>query len=328
MRIRIIFFVAVSALIFNGCSLPKMKLFSNSPEPLRQFTLQGTEKGKVLVITVNGMISDSPKKGLIRSEPDAVQTIVSQLRLAEEDDEIKAVVLKIDSPGGTVTASDILYHEITAFKERTKIKLVAVMMNLATSGGVYIALPADCIIAHPTTVTGSVGVLLVRPRADKLMEKIGLDVGVIKSGKNKDMGSPFRKPSEEEQKIIQGMIDNLAQRFLNLVEKHRKIDKNALAEISSARIYIAGEAQKMGLIDEIGYLNDAISKAKSLAELPDDAKVVVYRQTEYPDDNIYNSSLSKYSAGQVSLVNTGLANALIPPDAGFYYLWMPGTGKY
>lgn len=320
MRLRIFIF-AVTVLLISSCSIPKIKLFSQGPEPLREFTLQGRGTGKVLIIPVKGVISDSPKKGLIRSEPDTVQTIVSQLRRAEKDSEIKAVVLQIDSPGGAVTASDLLYHEISAFKERTKIKVVAAMMNLATSGGFYISLPADYIMAHPTTVTGSVGVLLMRPRADGLMEKLGLNVDISKSGKNKDMGSPFREASQEEQKIIRTMVDELAQRFLNLVKKHRKPGKDALSEISSARVYLASRAMELGLIDNIGYLNDAILKAKSLAELPDDAKVIVYRRTEYPDDNIYNTSLSKY--GQVSLINIGLPDS-VSLNTGFYYLWLPG----
>jgi protease-4 len=119
---------------------------------------------KILVIPITGVITDSPKSRITRSMPGVVQEVVSHLRLAEKDDRIKVVLFKIDTPGGTTTASDILYHEIVSFKARTGKKVVVCMMNLATSGGYYVSLPADVIMAHPTTVTGSVGVILMRPR--------------------------------------------------------------------------------------------------------------------------------------------------------------------
>jgi protease-4 len=208
------------------------------------------------------------------------------------------------------------------FKEKTKIRLVSVMMNTAASGGYYISLPSDFIIAHPTSIIGSVGVIFISPKAEILMEKIGLSMDVSKSGENKDMGSPFRKNTEEEQKIIHNMVEKLAQRFLSLVAKHRKIDQKSLSEISSARIYLSEEAQQSGLIDKVGYLDDAISKAKSLAGLSEDAKVIVYRQTQYPDDNLYNTSLAEYS-NSLSLIDSGLLLSLISFEPGFYYLWMP-----
>ena len=106
--------------------------------------------------------------------PSQVQEVVSRLRRAEKDEEVKAVLLEINSPGGSITASDILYHEIMDFKERTGARVVAALMDVAASGGYYIALPADRIIAHPTTITGSVGVILVQPKVTGLMDKLGL----------------------------------------------------------------------------------------------------------------------------------------------------------
>ncbi len=318
-----IFIVFTVALIFaNGCVSPQIKLFTDSSDPLQEFILEGEEKGKVLVIPINGFISDAPEKQFFRSEPSVVRAVVSQLRKAEKDDEIMAVLLKINSSGGTVTASDLLYHEIMAFRKRTGIKTAVVMMDIATSGAYYISLPADFIMAHPTTVTGSVGVLFIRPRLNSLMEKIGLDVEMNKSGRNKDMGSLFRKPTEEEAEILQRMVEELKERFLNLVKIHRKVDQKALSRIETARVCLAREAQQLGLIDDIGYLSDAISKAKSLAGLTPDAKVVVYRRTEYPDDNLYNTSVMNYGdGGKISLINMALPEAITHLHTGFYYLW-------
>jgi len=312
-------------LFLIGCQTPKIRIFPSYADPLQEYTLQGKEKGKVLVISLRGMISDAPKKQFIRTRPSMVQEIVSQLRKAEDDPEVKAVLLKIDSPGGSVIASDLIYNEIVAFKQRKEAKVVVAMMGVAASGGYYISLPADFILAHPTTVTGSIGVLFLRPDLTGLMKKIGVDVNVSKTGKNKDMGSPFRQATEEEQKITQDLIDQLADRFLDRIAEHRKLDPKNLKEISSARIYLAQDALNLGLVDRVGYLDEAVSEAKKLAELPVDAKVVVYRRTEYPDDNLYNTATSRYEGGGLSIISLDLPGALGPLQTGFYYLWHPGA---
>ncbi len=323
MRIQRIHFmiVLIAAIIINGCGAPNIKLFTDPSDPLQEFTLQGKEKGKVLIIPVRGIISDSTKKGMLYDMPSMVQEIVSQLRIAEKDEEIRAVLLKIVSPGGSTTASDILYHEIMAFKKRTGAKVVAAMMDIAASGGYYVSLPSDLIIAHPTTVTGSIGVIFLRPTVTDLMGKIGLDIEVIKSGQNKDMGSPFRQSTEEEQKIFQDLINELGGRFINLVAKHRKINQNILSDISTARVYLAREALQLRLVDKIGYLNDAVMQAKKLAGLNEDCKVIVYRRTRYPNDNIYNTSTTKFGSQRLSLIDLGILDSLTSLRTGFYYLW-------
>ena len=313
-------FFLVILIFINGCTAPKIRLFPSQADPLKEFTLEGKAAKKVLVISIRGVITDSPKEELIRTRPSIVQEVVSQLRLAEADENVKAVLLKIDSPGGSVTASDVLFNEISAFKERTKSKVVVAMMGVAASGGYYISLPADYIVAHPTTLTGSIGVIFLRPQVTGLMQKVGVDVEVNKSGKNKDIGSPFRKMTAEEAKILQDLTDRLGVRFVDLVVKRRKLDPKVVAEISTARVYLAGEALELGLVDEIGYLDRAVAQAKKLADLPEDAKVVVYRRTEYPDDNLYNPSTS-YGGGRLSLISLELPGVFKQLSAGFYYLW-------
>jgi protease-4 len=313
----------LTMLIMGGCAAPKLSLFPDETEPLREFTLEGKGKGKVLVIPVEGVISDVPERGFLRPRPSMVQEIVSQLRMAEQDKEVRAVLLKIDSPGGSTTASDILYHEIMEFKKRTQAKVVVSMMNLATSGGYYISLPADCILAHPTTVTGSIGVILLYPRVTGLMKKIGIDVEVNKSGDKKDMASPFREATEEERRIFQGITDDLGNQFLDLVTKHRNLDTEAVESVSTARVYLSKEALDLGLVDEIGYLSDAINTSKRLADLSADAKVIVYRRTEYPDDNVYNTKTSSPGIQRFSLIDLNLPEAFSNMQTGFYYLWMP-----
>jgi protease-4 len=326
-RIRCFYlFFFISLFLLNGCMFPAVKLFTDASDPLKEFVLEGDEEGKVLMISAYGIISDIPKQGLFVTHPSMVQDIVSQLRLAEKDPEIKAILFKIDSPGGTVTASDILYHEIKSFKERTGVKVTAVIMNIAASGGYYMALPSDLIMSHPTSMTGSVGVIFLQPKLYELMDKIGVGVRANTSGENKDMGSPFRKTTDTEDKIFQSLTDSLGKRFFDLVIEHRKIGPEVMEDVSSARIYLAQEALTLGLIDEIGYITDAISRTKEMADLNENSQVIVYRRVEYPDDNLYNTQ-SRAGSMKSSLIDLGLPDTSFLNRAGFYYLWPSGIDK-
>jgi protease-4 len=312
--------------VIQGCASPKIRLFTDSTDPYKEYTLEGTQTPKVLVIQANGTIEEGPSKGLLRDRPGMVPDIVAQLKLAAEDDDIGAVVLKINSPGGTVTASDVLYHELSSYKEKSGNKLVAVLMGVAASGGYYIALPADRIVAHPTTITGSVGVVFLQPKVEGLMEKIGVGVDVSKSGDKKDMGSPFRANTPEETRLFQDLTEQLGQRFVDLVAHHRRLSPEALTEVRSARIFLADEARQLGLVDQIGYVEDAIQSAKTLAGLPADAKVVTYRRTEFPDDTVYNAAGTTSDINTPNLIHIDLMGPLEELGSGFFYIWPPAAG--
>ena len=321
-----VYVMILCAVLVTGCAAPSIKLISDAADPLREFTLEGTASQKILIVPIRGVISENPRKGFIRVLPSTVQKVVAHLKKAKQDPNIKAVLLKINSPGGSATASDILYREIMAYKENNGVKVVAAMMGLATSGGYYVALPADKIVAHPTTVTGSVGAVFLRPEVSGLMEKIGVDVSVHKSGRNKDMGSPFRTPSPEEERILQSVIDQLGGRFTGLLAERRRLAPKALAEVATARIYIADDARQIGLIDQVGYIDDALQQARQLAGLPEDAKIVIYRRTDFPDDNIYNPLSTGSEGNPPVLVDLGLLEWLPPQTTGFYYLWPAYAG--
>ena len=328
MRTSIVWVAIIGIVIFViGCAGPRIRLFSDASDPLQETTLSGSGSDRILVIPITGIITDRPKSRFMGAMPSVVQEVVAHLQLAEKDDRIKAVLLKIDSPGGTTTASDMLYHEIAAFKERTGRKIVVCMMNLATSGGYYISLPADTIVAHPTTVTGSVGVILMRPEMSGLMEKIGVAVQVNKSGENKDMGSPFRPITPAEENMLQELTDTLGRRFVDLVKKHRGLDGEALMRVADARIFMAADARDLGLVDKIGYVQDALSEARQLATLDEDARVVTYRRTRFPDDNLYNTLTSGTQAAFApQLLDMGFAGDLLALEPGFYYLWPQSLG--
>ena len=314
----------IAGLVLSGCVKTQIKLFTDGTVPFEEYTLEGTGEEKILLIPVEGKISDSPKRGWLRDRPGLVQNIVAQLRKAEEDPQIKALVLKIDSPGGSVTASDILYHEIQAYRARTQVKIVALFMGLAASGGYYVSLPADHIVAHPTSITGSVGVIFITPRVDSLMDKIGVAVDVNKSGENKDTGSPFRPRTAEEAALIQDLTDQLGERFLELVARHRHPTPAALETIRTARIFLAPKALELGLVDAIGYSDDALNVARQEAGLAADARVVVYRRNEYPDDTVYNSA-ARGGAPKPAMIDIGLASDMFDFGPGFHYLWSPAV---
>lgn len=320
-----IFYWTVFCTIFllSACAAPRLSLFDTSPNPLREYTLEGKGNDKILVIPINGMISDSPKQDFFGAKPSLVEQVVVQLNKARTDPQIKAVLLKINSSGGTTTASDLLYHEISSYKTKTGNKIGVAMMDVAASGAYYLSLPADFILAHPTTLTGSVGVIFMRPKAVGLMSKIGLGVEVSKFGKNKDMGSPFRESDQEEKALMQKQVDQFGERFIRLVRKHRKLEPQAQALVSTARVFTADEALQLKLIDKIGYLSDAIQETRKLAGVADDARVVVYRRQSVPEDNYYNTSGAAAGSVQFSAIHIDLPE-ILSARAGFYYLW-PGA---
>ncbi|WP_432738568.1 signal peptide peptidase SppA [Maridesulfovibrio sp. FT414] len=319
-KITLLIFLFVTALLC-GCQA-KMNLFPDGTDPLLEQTLQGEGPNKVLLISVDGTISDEPKRGLFGYAPSLVQEVVSRLKLAEKDDDIKGLVIKVNSPGGGVTASDVLYNEVVRFKEKTGAKVVVSMMDVAASGGYYISLPADRIMAHPTTLTGSVGVIFIRPKIDGLMDKIGVSVEVSKSGRNKDMGFPFKPDTEEQKQIIDAIIKDYADRFQALVKKNRSISEDHLKTVFTAQVFSAEGAKKIGLIDGTGYLPDAVQEVCRLAGIPENSKVISYKRKSYPNDTMYNSLSAHASAP--ALINIDAGN-LLPPKAGFHYLWLPAA---
>jgi protease-4 len=240
-----------------------------------------------------------------------------ELEMAEDDDRVRAVVLRINSPGGTVTASDILYHEITSFKARRKIPVVACILDVGASGGYYIALAADRIVVHPTTVTGSIGVLMLTVNASGLLEKIGVSASYVTSGDFKDMGSPFRSVRPEERAIFQNLIDRFYGRFVELVARSRKLDEARVRAFADGRVYTAGQALELGLVDQIGYLEDAIKAGKSAAGL-DEARVVTYHRPRQ-----YRATI--YSSAETPAPVTGIPELarLVVSGPRFLYLWWP-----
>ena len=199
--------------------------------------------------------------------------IVSQLKKYRKNKSIDAVVLRIESPGGTIGASQEIYEEVKKIRESGKI-IVASLGNVAASGGYYVACGADKIVANPGTVTGSIGVIAEFFNISELADKFGLKFETVKSGKFKDSGSPFRTLTTEERKYFQKLIDDSFQQFVEVVHQEREIDKEKLLKIADGRIFTGQQAKELNLVDELGSYEDAISLTIKMAGISEDARII------------------------------------------------------
>jgi protease-4 len=292
------------------------------PGPVQETLLSGTGDAKVLLLDLSGVIGSQDGNGLI-PQPNMLATFKEELGRASKDDKIKAVVVRINSPGGTVTASDILYHELKTFKAAKKVPIVVSMMDVAASGGYYLAMAGDSLLVHPSTVTGSIGVIMLTVNARGLLEKVGVEANAITSGPRKDMGSPFRLMTAEEKAIFQGVIDSFYQRFLAVVQEGRpNLSAEQIKKLADGRIYSGEQAKAAGLVDDIGYLDEAIDQAKKKAGLKE-AKIVTYRRPGEYQNNIYSRVLQGGGSGFASLANIDLLSMVRGGTPQFMYLWMP-----
>jgi protease-4 len=218
------------------------------------------------------------KVALVRVEGPIIEakTVVEEIKGYVKDSSVRAIVLRVDSPGGGVVPSQEIYNEVK--KARAVKKVVVSMGSVAASGGYYISAPADRIVANPGTITGSIGVIMVVPNLKGLLEKVGIKTEVVKSGKNKDLASVFRGIGDEESQIIQGVMDDVHEQFIAAVAEGRKMEIDKTRKISDGRIFSGRQAIGVGLVDEIGDLDDAVKVAGKLAGI--DGEPVVVSKSE------------------------------------------------
>jgi len=249
---------------------------------------------KVAVIPIEGIISSMPIDGTGFTMVDVVK---AQLNRAENDDEVKAVVLRVDSPGGEVLASDEIAGAIRDFQENADKPVIVSMGNLAASGGYYVAAPCRWIVANELTITGSIGVIMSGLNYRGLMDKLGLEPQVYKSGRFKDMLSGSRKPgeiSEEERIMVNNLIDEVYEKFKSVVEagrteahKQNGTDGRVLIknweDYADGRVFSGSEAHKLGFVDELGNFNAAVDRALDIAGLEAADLVEYQRRVEFGD---------------------------------------------
>lgn len=314
-NIMMVLTVLLAALL-PGCFFIKADLsLVSKPEPLQEQVLAGQGRDKVLLMDITGMITTEESSTALGAsrELGMVAVVREQLDRARADKSVKGLVLRINSPGGGVTASDMLYHELKQFKSETGVKVIAHFTDAGASGAYYTALAADRITAQPTTITGSIGVTMIRVDATGLMQKIGVQALQISSGPAKGMGSPFQEITPEEKKIFQDMIDDFHGRFVDLVVSQRKIPLEKVRVLADGRIYTSQLAREAGLIDDIGYLEDSFGKVKELAGIQQATIITYLRPGDYRP-NIYSMNMNVFN------LNLG---ELSRPGMKFTYLWMP-----
>lgn len=320
--------VLLLMVVLIGCG---SKSFVIQLMPIQQ-ELQETEierdKGafvsdKIAVIDVDGLLINKQKWELLREGENPVSLFIEKLDRARKDRNVKAVVLRLNSPGGTVGASDIMYHKLREFKQTSGKPVVACMLTIATSGAYYLACGCDGIVAQPGSVTGGIGTIVQTVSFAGTMEKLGIKSVAIKSGKLKDMGSPLHDLSEEEQQVLQEIIMQFYEQFLEVVSEGRKeLSQQKIGELADGRVFTAKEALEKGLIDRVGYPDDAIVWAKELAGV-ERARVVIYHRSISYKPNIFGSETSAVS-GIGPLINVELPDWLTASGVQFLYLWQPG----
>lgn len=313
---------ALLALTLNGCTIFNVALLQ-PVSPLKEKVLEGEGSPKILIVDISGMISEKKLGASLKGKPSMVAEVKEALQKAEKDRDIVGVLVRINSPGGTVTGSDIIHHELLAFKARRKIPVHAAIVGLGTSGAYYLATAADRISAHPTAVTGSIGVIFVRFEVEGLLGKIGVAERTVKSGDKKDMLSPFRPSTPEEEKIVQGVIDRLYGRFIDVVlaRPGNALTREELAPLADGRIYSADQALSKRLIDNVCYLDQALTDLKKAAGV-EQARVISYSRPDSYQGSIYASEPGASGQGE-GLFTLGDQGLEMFYDIGFAYLWKP-----
>ena len=241
----------------------------------------------VAIIPVKGPIVEGSSSPLSAAEVAAADDIIAMVRAAKHDGSVKAIVLLVNSPGGGIVPSDRIYQ---ALKDVDK-PIVVMMEDLAASGGYYISMAGDYIYANPYTLTGSIGVISEFPNASGLMDKIGVQMTVIKSGEVKDFGSPYREMTPEEKAYWQHVIDQAYDNFVKIVAEGRKMPEDQVRKLADGRVYTGIDALDKGLIDALGYQDDAIAKAADLGGITDVPRVVRYSPPVSPLEALLQNAI-------------------------------------
>jgi protease IV len=322
--------IVLAILMLSGCSRLRFVIDAVPAQDDLTETVVMADKGagagsKVALIDVTGLIMDAPTPGLLMPGENPVSRFAESLRLAADDASVKAVIVRINSPGGTVTASDVMYRELKHFKQETGKPVVISMADVAASGGYYLACAGDEIVAYPTTVTGSIGVIMQTFNFSDGMKKIGIKSDAITSGPNKAVGSPFEPMPAEHRELLQGLVTEFYGNFRGIVTSNRTaLSPNDIDWITDGRVVTGKRAAEVGLVDKVGDLRDAFAAAKTRANLTS-AQLVKYHR---PLDHVGSAWADAPAppASQINLMQLNVAaGAAAGGGANFWYLWDPAV---
>lgn len=285
---------------------------------------------KIVMIDVRGVIAEKAEGGLLGGTGVSVDDLAVRLRKAEEDSSVKAVILRINSPGGTVTGSDIMYREVRRFAAESRKPVVASLGEVAASGGYYLALAADRIIAEPTSVTGSIGVIMPTLNVSEGLNRIGIHSRSIKSGKNKDLANPLEPMRDEHYAVLQATVDEFYERFKGLVIERRtrpamagvrSLEMSRVDDLTDGRVVTGERAAAFWLVDQTGGVSEAFAIAKGLAGIDSATLVKYFSEGSARPRTPYAGSAAQQGM-EINLVQirAGMLTGL--GYGGVYYLWM------
>jgi protease-4 len=317
--------ICICALLFlGGCGMPSFLITPvSSSSTLDETTMEdgsGFAPPKVVIIPLEGMLADARTGGLLQPQENKLSLFTQEMDKAAADPAVKAVVLRINSPGGTVTCSDTMYQIVKRFREKTSKPVIADTQEVTASGAYYVACGCNQIVAHPTSIVGSIGVIFQTFEVSQAMAKLGITSNAIASGPFKEMGSPFKRLEPGERALMQQMVDEYYARFLNVVKTNRHVAADEVKEATDGRVFSGEKAVQIGLADRTGLLPDAIALARQLGNAPS-AKVVMYKRPYGYSGSIYSSDSIPAPRSDVMKLEIPAADNLMP--TGFYYLWQP-----
>jgi protease-4 len=291
---------------------------------------------KVVLIEVDGLIADA-SGGWLGGGLNPVAEFARELDRAADDDRVRAVVVRINSRGGTVTGSDMVHGELMRFRRETGRPVVALLGEVAASGGYYLACGADEILAHPTTITGSIGVITQTVQMGEALDRLGITADAIVSGPNKAMASPFGRPDPQHRALLQAMVDDFYARFVEVVRAGRPgIEAERLPELADGRVFTGRQALEVGLVDGLGDAHEAFARARDLAGV-DRARLVRYLRPGERSPGVHAQGRARTDAAapadaaaaggiEINLLRIdGLEGALLP-ETRFLYLWATPGG--
>jgi protease-4 len=275
---------------------------------------------KVALIDVDGMLLNMDMCGPYSQGDNPVAIFRERLMAVSRNPCVRAVVVRINSPGGGVTASDIMRHDLTEFRMRTRLPIVACLMDVGAGGAYYLATAADQIHAHPTTITGGIGVILNIYNLSDALAQQNIIPTPVKAGDNIDLGSPIRSMDDAKRKLLQTMANEFHTRFRDTVAASRRLSPEMQAAAFDGRVFTGRQALDLGLVDSLGYLDDAIAAARELGGAPQATVVIYHRSTDQAHSLYAITPNVPLQAGLLPLSIPGLDRAKLPT---FLYLWQP-----
>lgn len=284
----------------------------------------GGASARIAMIDVSGLIFNGRSRGLLTEGEHPVGALHEKLRAAAEDSRVKAVILRLNTPGGTVTASDAMYREVMRFKKQTGKPVVALMMDVAASGGYYLACGADEIVAYPTTVTGSIGVIAQTVSFKPLMDRWGIKAEAFTSGPNKAAGSPLGEMTDGHRAVFRRMIDDFYGRFRELVRTSRpNIPADRFDTVTDGRVLTGSDALEVGLVDQLGDVYDAWAVAKKRAGVSRAHLVRLHRAGQTVRSAYAHAPSTPTGGLQINMAQINLAQEGAGATETFLYLWRP-----